>query len=247
MALTHGSADAPEDSGRARRAGGRDPPRRARSRFEQQVRDALAHLHDPGHLQTHPLVAALRLDQGPGEAGTATTASAWSAGAALQQRLLAAIETLRPRSGAAAGPAATKAERGHRLLSLRYVEALPVAAVQRALAVGESEYFREHRRGLQAVVSLLQERGGGDEAAAGAADGSAGAPAGPSAGARRTNLPAQRTSFVGRERELRGIGRALVGEPETASGESGGPGTVPTRLLTLTGPGGCGKTRLALQ
>lgn len=45
------------------------------------------------------------------------------------------------------------------------------------------------------------------------------------------NLPLQLTSFVGREREL----GELVGLLER------------TRLLTLTGPGGCGKTRLALE
>lgn len=45
------------------------------------------------------------------------------------------------------------------------------------------------------------------------------------------NLPAQLTSFVGRARELQEVGRTL--------GE--------TRLLTLTGTGGSGKTRLALQ
>ncbi len=45
------------------------------------------------------------------------------------------------------------------------------------------------------------------------------------------NLPHQLTSFVGREREIAKIKQLL--------------GT--THLLTLTGPGGCGKTRLALQ
>jgi predicted ATPase/DNA-binding SARP family transcriptional activator len=45
-------------------------------------------------------------------------------------------------------------------------------------------------------------------------------------------LPRQLTSFVGREREL--------SELETLLGAQ-------TRLLTLTGPGGCGKTRLALE
>ena len=44
------------------------------------------------------------------------------------------------------------------------------------------------------------------------------------------NLPAQRTSFVGREREMLEVKRALA----------------MTRLLTLTGTGGSGKTRLAL-
>jgi predicted ATPase/class 3 adenylate cyclase/DNA-binding CsgD family transcriptional regulator/Tfp pilus assembly protein PilF len=45
------------------------------------------------------------------------------------------------------------------------------------------------------------------------------------------NLPVQLTSFVGREAEMTEV-RALLGD---------------TRMLTLTGSGGCGKTRLALQ
>jgi predicted ATPase/class 3 adenylate cyclase len=49
--------------------------------------------------------------------------------------------------------------------------------------------------------------------------------------ARPNNLPTQLTSFVGREAELAEAGRLL--------------GT--SRLLTLTGPGGTGKTRLSLQ
>ncbi len=49
--------------------------------------------------------------------------------------------------------------------------------------------------------------------------------------ARPNNLPTQLTSFVGRHRELAETGALLRG----------------TRLLTLTGPGGTGKTRLSLQ
>jgi predicted ATPase/DNA-binding SARP family transcriptional activator len=47
----------------------------------------------------------------------------------------------------------------------------------------------------------------------------------------RHNLPAQLTSFVGRDQDLAVLGK-LVGE---------------ARLVTLTGPGGCGKTRLAVE
>jgi predicted ATPase/class 3 adenylate cyclase len=49
--------------------------------------------------------------------------------------------------------------------------------------------------------------------------------------ARPNNLPTQLTSFVGRERELGEAGRLLAAN----------------RLVTLTGPGGTGKTRLSLQ
>ncbi len=50
---------------------------------------------------------------------------------------------------------------------------------------------------------------------------------------RPNNLPTQASAFVGREAELETIGKRL--------GEEG------VRLLTLTGPGGTGKTRLALR
>jgi len=50
-------------------------------------------------------------------------------------------------------------------------------------------------------------------------------------GDRRHNLPAPRTSFIGRKREMLEVRRLLV----------------MTGLLTLKGAGGCGKTRLALE
>jgi predicted ATPase/DNA-binding CsgD family transcriptional regulator len=46
-----------------------------------------------------------------------------------------------------------------------------------------------------------------------------------------SNLPVQLTSFIGRQRELADVERLLA----------------TSRLVTLTGAGGCGKTRLALQ
>jgi predicted ATPase/class 3 adenylate cyclase len=50
---------------------------------------------------------------------------------------------------------------------------------------------------------------------------------------RQTNLPAQPTPLIGRDRELAELG-ALLGRADV-------------RLVTLTGPGGTGKTRLGLQ
>jgi predicted ATPase/DNA-binding SARP family transcriptional activator len=58
-------------------------------------------------------------------------------------------------------------------------------------------------------------------------------PAGRVAGERRWELPVQVTGFVGRERELAELRGLLEG------GDS--------RLITLTGPGGIGKTRLAIE
>ncbi|MFF7192456.1 BTAD domain-containing putative transcriptional regulator [Streptomyces sp. NPDC008079] len=68
-------------------------------------------------------------------------------------------------------------------------------------------------------------RGTSTEGAAGSGDG-APAPAPP-----RHELPAQLTSFVGRSAELERIGEQLARQ----------------RLVTLTGPGGAGKTRLAVE
>ena len=49
--------------------------------------------------------------------------------------------------------------------------------------------------------------------------------------ARSGNLPAELTTFVGRRRQLQDVKAGLSA----------------SRLLTLVGPGGVGKTRLALQ
>ena len=57
-----------------------------------------------------------------------------------------------------------------------------------------------------------------------------GAPAGPRPAA-RTNLRARLTSFIGREEEIRRVTKLLE----------------ENRLVTLTGPGGAGKTRLAVE
>lgn len=57
-------------------------------------------------------------------------------------------------------------------------------------------------------------------------------PSGPTAAVKpKNNLPHALTSFIGREKEITEIRKSLTS----------------TRLLTLSGTGGCGKTRLALQ
>jgi predicted ATPase/DNA-binding SARP family transcriptional activator len=97
------------------------------------------------------------------------------------------------------------------------------------------------RRVYQTCVAVLERELGVEpsvatrDAYAQALKMDAAAPAGPMAAAQtppvKTNLPVQLTSFVGRERELAEVRDLLQ----------------TSRLLTLTGPGGTGKTRLALE
>ncbi len=136
----------------------------------RQVRDALRHLYDPVYLQTHSLTLLVR-SGAPGVPG-ATGARPGSPtgateGAALRRCLLETIEALQPpsepgpgsgRGAAGEGPALRGAWRRYRLLVLRYVESMDVLDVCTRLAISRREYERQHRLGLDAILSLLSER-----------------------------------------------------------------------------------------
>jgi non-specific serine/threonine protein kinase len=136
---------------------------------------------------------------------------------ALQAAIEEAIAALEPPPGT---PATERASRIHRLLRLRYVEGVASPLVWKRLGVGKSEYYREHGRGVAAVASLLRERWCVPPGGPGQRP-----PAPPAV------LPVYPTSFVGRDAESAEVTRLLT----------------TSRLLTLTGAGGVGKTRLALQ
>jgi non-specific serine/threonine protein kinase len=96
--------------------------------------------------------------------------------------------------------------------------------VEKALAARASERYASAGAMEHALAAWL-----GAESKAGAAPRTA--PAAPDTPRPAVRLPAPLTTFVGRERESAGCMAAL---------EQG-------RLVTLTGPGGCGKTRLAIR
>lgn len=112
--------------------------------FLELVRDALVNLYDPAHLQRHPLrvlVAGERL-------------GAVGQGKLLRQMLLDAIESLHPAHGIASR---SRAWRTYRILELRYIEGNEVASVMEQLAIGKSQYHRDHHHALQCVASVLWE------------------------------------------------------------------------------------------
>jgi CheY-like chemotaxis protein len=113
--------------------------------FGQHIRDALLNLYDPSHMEVHPLVRLLALDQGP------ASTHAW----ALRERLIAAIELLRPDSGV---PYSDPAWLGYRILRGRYIESQHPRTVCHELSLSRTTFYRYHRQALDALTSILWEQ-----------------------------------------------------------------------------------------
>lgn len=204
-------------------AGDRRPQALQQNAFGQLVHQALTHLHDLAFLQTHPLNQVI---------SHRSTGRATTSGQALQQRLLDTIERLRPSPET---PANDRAWRAYRLLTLCYVEGLDVAKGCERLGVSRRQFFRDHRRGFEAVVSLLSEEaaplvGSRDDLDTGTAD----VPSPSSAFATdwRTRMP-----LVGRREEV----AFLKAQYEAAAAGEGG------RIILVSGEPGVGKTRLVQE
>jgi len=128
-----------------------------RQEFDSLVRAALSELFDPVALETHPLTKAFpRPDR-----------RSRSRGEHLRDKLVGAIESLRPTEGDC--QTGSRAWRPYLVLSGRYIEGTSSRDLRASLSISERQLRREHARGVRAVAGLLwdqvrQEPGSSEEA-----------------------------------------------------------------------------------
>jgi hypothetical protein len=151
------------------------------------------------------------------EAQAAVAAEAWPEGAVVRVRMALHTGVVEERDGNYFGPAVNRAAR---IMAAGHGGQVLVSAATAAVmgAVGLLHLGEHVLAGLEVPERIYQA-------------GEGRFPTLRSVGAVPSNLPAERSVFVGREREL-GIVSSLVRS---------------ARVVTLTGVGGVGKTRLAIQ
>jgi CheY-like chemotaxis protein len=110
-----------------------------------ELRKALAHLHDPAYLENHPLVGCVR---------SVSQAPTLSQGRLLSRILRLSIEALDPGPGIA--PNAPEA-RPYHVLRSRYIARQGILSIAEQLGIGERQFYRELRRGLEALAHILDE------------------------------------------------------------------------------------------
>lgn len=110
--------------------------------FAGWVEDALLHLYDSAHLQKHPLLALVMRENQHASRGSQR----------LRRYLLEALERLRPEPGT---PAQSPDWRRFRILEARYIEGLSVAECLDELALGRSQFYRDHASALERIVETL--------------------------------------------------------------------------------------------
>ena len=113
--------------------------------LRDQLRDALAHLYDPVHLQSHDLLDALDLHPLAGE----TEAEA------LRRVLREAVRDLRPPSEV---PPASSEWLPYRVLWSHYVRGLPVNRICSDLGLSRASFFRRQNEALAAAAAILADR-----------------------------------------------------------------------------------------
>jgi CheY-like chemotaxis protein len=111
--------------------------------FSEQVKDALQHLYDVAYLPRLEL-AQLLTDQGE---------MSWDERSqALRRQLIQAIDRLDPGPGL---PFTARERRSFTILSARYARSMTSQEVMDELAISERQYWREHKKAIDALVDLL--------------------------------------------------------------------------------------------
>ncbi|HEY64914.1 MAG TPA: response regulator [Caldilineae bacterium] len=114
--------------------------------FVDNVRDALTHLYDPVHLQSHPLARYL---DGVADADKVTRAQK------LRRLLIEAIEQLSPVDATSASPDASC---GYSALCYRYIDGLTPEEIAGILAISPRQVYRKLREGVEAVATVLWDQ-----------------------------------------------------------------------------------------
>ncbi|MBM3131358.1 MAG: response regulator [Chloroflexi bacterium] len=114
--------------------------------FHKQVKDALEHLHDAAHLQTHPLLARLHDTASDSHSTRAQKLRAW---------LKNAIEQLKPAPDL---PSSSPEWRCYLALRYRYVQRMNPVNIESELGISQRQLYRELAKGLDALAALLWEQ-----------------------------------------------------------------------------------------
>lgn len=114
--------------------------------FYEMVGNAYQSLYDFVRLRNHPLTQLI-----VPEDEITHKEKGWQA----HHVLLGGVEELDPGAGA---PPFSREWRRHRLMVLRYIEAMEPQAVAEQLAISRRQYYREHAAAIEAVAAILWER-----------------------------------------------------------------------------------------
>lgn len=206
----------------------------------KSVREALKDWHQSKELGEHPLARLQLTELRRRQARQSYSDTPAGRGVALRQVLHEVLEAMKPDEPT---PDFNNPQwRYYLILYQQYVKEQRAAQIQDMLGISESGYFKDQRQALERLGNILRERevavsavAAVEEDAALPADTPSPPPAAepPTAVAPLYYVPLQPTPFIGRAQELQQIEQALA-EPGC-------------RLLTLVGPGGIGKTRLAVE
>lgn len=114
--------------------------------FRKQVKDALEHLYDTAHLETHPLLSQFA----EGSSATRTTRAQ-----KLRALLKNTIEHLRPQTETVAR---SPEWRSYLALRCRYVQGMSQTEIENELGISLRQLQRELHKGLDAVATVLWEQ-----------------------------------------------------------------------------------------